>query len=99
LFKTLLEFIQEPEKRTTDVVANIQILLYQAYALSSIEGFREKYAEEGAAQLDKERLQRLFRFAYEEMMRRGFQRANKTGLLDEELLKHLFPDSQAWLDG
>lgn len=99
LFKTLLEFIEKPEARTTDVVPNIQILLYQAFALSQIEGFREKYAEEGAANLDKERLQRLFRFAYEELMRRGFQRANKNPLLDEELLGKLFPDFKGWIDG
>jgi len=72
LFKTLTEFTEKPEQRTVDVVPNIQILLYQAYALSSIESYQEKYALEGAAKLDKERLQRLFRFAYEELMRRGF---------------------------
>ena len=98
LLKTFSEFIEKPEARTTDVVANIPIMMCQLYSLVTIDNFKEKYAGDGIIQLEREQLQKLFRFSYEEVMRRNLNRAGKDTILDDDILAILFPTHKTFLD-
>jgi|LauGreDrversion4_2_1035121.scaffolds.fasta_scaffold156272_1 hypothetical protein len=63
----------------------------------TIENYQEKYAAEGQVNFEKAHIQRLFRFAFEELMRRNFQRKAKEAITDDEGLALLFSNANEFL--
>jgi hypothetical protein len=71
LITQLKEFISSPEKRTADVVASIEVMLIQIYCLTQVKN-SERFLG-GDFKLDQDSLNLLYRFAFEELLRRGLK--------------------------
>ena len=48
--------------------------------------------------LDKENLQKIFRFAFEEEHRRNLSKAKKEALTDAETAAYVYPDYEKYLE-
>jgi hypothetical protein len=67
----VLEFAKNPISRTADVVPSIPVFLAQLYTLTQVPEYQQ-YLPEGEV-LDAARIKHIFRFAFEENMRRSIK--------------------------
>ena len=95
--KMLADFYKAPEFRTADIVPSISVMLAQLFTFMQLDNFNQYLTETPEFTLDKSQLQVIFRFAFEEQMRRrikdGTEPPSKTAIL-----KVLFPGYKPFVD-
>ena len=64
--KTITDFCASPEFRTVDIVPSLHVMLAQLYTLTQLDNYQQ-YFKDG---FDLAKMQRVFRFAMEEQLRR-----------------------------
>jgi len=94
--KQLSDFHNGPEFRTADIVPSIPLMLAQLFTFLSLENFAQ-YLSDDTITFTREHLQVIFRFAFEEQMRRAIK-PDAEPLTKPQLLKLLMPDYRAFVD-
>lgn len=94
--KMLVDFHAGAEFRTADIVCSIPLMIAQLYTFLSLDNYAQ-YLEEGAIAFSRENLQVIFRFAFEEQMRRAIK-PDAEPLTKAQLLKLLMPNYRAFVD-
>lgn len=91
-------FIAGPEHRSADVVPSIHIFIAQLYTILQIEKVKVGEELQAPITLSNDELKLIFRFAFEEEMRRNLAKAGKDPLKEDEICELLFPDFKAFAD-
>ena len=86
--KMIEDFIKLPEARTADVVPSIRVLLSQVYTFMQIDNYQQYLGD--SLKLDNRELNILFRYAFEEQLRRNLK-ADMEALSKTQILKLLWP--------
>jgi hypothetical protein len=96
--KMIEDFIKSPEARTADIVPSIRVLLAQVYTFLQLENYQEYLSKECTTlKLDKNDLNILFRYAFEEQLRRNLKH-DQEPLTKGQILKLLWPDYNTRID-
>ena len=96
--KQIEDFLKSPENRTADIVTSIRVMLAQLYTFMQIENYQEYLSKDSPAlKLDKENLNIIFRYAFEEQLRRSIKH-DQEPLSKTQILKLLWPDYSAHVD-
>ena len=96
--KMIEDFVKSPEFRTADIVPSIRVLLAQVFTFMQLENYEEYLSKECTTlKLDKSDLNVLFRYAFEEQLRRNLKQ-DMEPLSKTQILKLLWPDYVAHID-
>lgn len=93
IVKNIIEFHNNPASRLADVVSSLPLFLSQLYCLTKMENYQQYL---GDFVLDKPKLEKIFRFAFEEQLRRNIK-ANTDPPSKAALLKILFPENEKFV--
>jgi len=93
--KQVTDFLSGPEHRTADIVPSIPVFIAQLFTLCQLPDYNQYFPE--ADVLTRDRLFTLFRFAFEEQMRRSIKDGVEP-FTKAQVLKILFPDAMSLAD-
>lgn len=62
------------------------------------ESYQEAYLKESGLELGRESLLKIFRFAFEEEMRRNLQKAQKEALTDQQAVEYFLPEHKVFME-
>jgi hypothetical protein len=85
-------FLAGPEHRSADVVPSIQIFIAQLLTIMSLGKVKVGEEMQDPITLSQDDLKILFRFAFEEELRRNLAKSGKEPLKEEEICELLFPE-------
>lgn len=91
----IVNFQKDPLQRTADVVPSIPVMLCQMYTLTQLDNYTQ-YMPAEFGELDQTKLQKIFRFACEEQLRRSIKSGTEP-LTKANILKVLFPENSEFV--
>jgi hypothetical protein len=96
--KFLEDFVKSPDSRTADIVCSIRVMLSQLYTFMQLDNYQEYLSKECTTlKLDKADLNILFRYAFEEQLRRNLKQ-DQEPLSKTQILKLLWPTYNTRVD-